>query len=235
MVEHERHPVADKSAPTLVWEERLWAEGYRAVAGVDEAGRGALAGPVTAAAVVIPQPGSHAIWAAVRDSKQLAPLMRTRLAATVREAAAAWAVASASAAEIDAMGIAAATRLAMQRAIVALEPAADYLLLDWVRLPAVALPQSAMAKADRRMASVAAASILAKAARDEWMAQLAQRYPDYGFAGHKGYGSAQHLAALARLGPCPEHRHSFAPLARPAPLFGEMLDGASDEVVNGGG
>ena len=184
-----------------------------------------------AAAVVIPAPGSHTIWHAVRDSKLLAPAMRTRLAAAVREAATTWAVASASAVEIDTLGIAPATRLAMQRAIAALEPAADYLLLDWVRLPAVNLPQTATVKADRRMASVAAASILAKVARDEWMVQLAHRYPEYGFADHKGYGSARHLTALVRLGPCPEHRRSFAPLSRSASLLAEM----AGEVDDGGG
>lgn len=211
-------------APSLVWETRLWAEGYVAVAGVDEAGRGALAGPVFAAAVVIARPGTHAVWGEVRDSKLLSPTRRAQLDATIRAAAQAWAVASASAAEIDALGIAAATRLAMQRAIVALEPPADYLLLDWVRLPALALPQVALARADRHMASVAAASILAKAARDRRMMELEEHYPGYGFARHKGYGSAQHLVALAQLGPCPEHRLSFAPLARPASLFAATPD-----------
>lgn len=194
-------------------EKLLWAAGYTAVAGLDEAGRGALAGPVVAGAVILPKGAEPAgVWAEVRDSKTLSPARREELAEAIRSEAAAWAVGEATPAEIDAIGIAPATRLAMQRAIDALSPRPDYLLLDWVRLATVNIPQESFTKGDARIVSIAAASILAKVHRDGLLTALDSRYPLYGFAGHKGYGAAAHLAAIERHGPCPEHRISFAPM-----------------------
>jgi ribonuclease HII len=214
----------DTETPTLQHEMRLWQAGMRFVAGIDEAGRGALAGPVAAAAVIVPPDAAFAgVWVQVRDSKLLSPIARTELAAAIRSAALSWGVGMASAEEIDAMGIAPATRLAMQRAVEALRPRPDYLLIDWVKLPQINIRQESRTKADRTIVSVAAASILAKVSRDEALIRLDRIYPDYGFASHKGYGAAAHLAALERCGPCPEHRHSFAPIARRPSLFDEAL------------
>jgi len=207
-------------APTLDAEQALWTAGYRWVAGLDEVGRGALAGPVVAAAVIIdPATAVHPLWRRVRDSKQLTPAQREALAPQIMRTALAWGVGCVPAPVIDRVGIAAATRQAMQEAIAGLCVCPDYLLIDWVKLPAVNIHQHSTAKADQRMASVAAASILAKVHRDRLMVELDSRFPGYGFAGHKGYGAAAHLAAIAHWGPCAEHRHSFAPIAQAPALF----------------
>ncbi len=199
--------------PTFAEEERLWQAGFRAVAGLDEAGRGALAGPVVAAAVIPPPYARReGVWAQVQDSKLLTPGERSALVEAIQAAALAWAIGSASAIEIDHMGIGPATRLAMRRAVEALSPRPDYLLLDWVQLTTVNIHQESFTKGDRRIVSIAAASILAKTHRDRLLVELDRLHPDYGFAQHKGYGTAAHLEALRRHGPCPEHRHSFAPL-----------------------
>ena len=212
--------MAEQSIPSFAYELEYRRQGFRFIAGVDEAGRGALAGPVAAAAVIVPELGAPAgVWAEVRDSKQLRPAVRETLAAAVRAEALAHAVGMASAAEIDDVGIAAATRLAMTRAIATLQPAADFLLIDWVRLSALTVAQVSFARADALSVSVAAASILAKVARDAHMVELDAVHPGYAFAAHKGYGAPAHLAALQQLGPCPEHRHSFAPIARQPTLF----------------
>lgn len=209
------------SFPTLVEEERLWQAGYGAIAGVDEAGRGALAGPVVAGAVILPVGCAYAgIWATVKDSKLLSPAQREDLAITIRQEALAWAVGSASAGEIDSMGIAPATRLAMIRAVESLIPRPSYLLIDWVRLAQINLPQESFIKGDRRIVSIAAASILAKTYRDAQLMALHGDYPHYGFHNHKGYAAPVHLAALAEHGPCPHHRHTFAPIRRDESLFG---------------
>lgn len=208
------------TAPDLAHEIELWQAGYRAVAGVDEAGRGALAGPVVAAAVMVPCHAPLAgVWAQVRDSKQLQPAVRERLAEQIQAAAAGWGVGVVGAAVIDQIGIAAATRRAMAQAIASLAPAPDALLIDWVRLPLVNLPQRCLPKADTRIVSVAAASILAKVTRDRLLVAAHARFPAYGFAAHKGYGTRAHLAALAECGPCVEHRRSFAPVAAAPTLF----------------
>lgn len=199
--------------PDLDQEVRLWRAGYGAIAGVDEAGRGALAGPVVAGAVVLPKGAEMAgIWADVRDSKLLSSERREGMVDAIHRAAAGWGVGEASAQEIDDIGIAPATRLAMQRAIEALPARPDYLLLDWVRLARLNLPQESFTKGDRRIVSIAAASILAKVHRDRLLVEMEGSYPGYGFASHKGYGAASHLAAIAARGPCPEHRRSFSPL-----------------------
>jgi ribonuclease HII len=201
-------------APTFEHELRLWAAGARGVAGVDEAGRGALAGPVVAAAVMVdPLRCELPLWGELRDSKLLTPAQREALAPQIAAAAGCWGVGVVAAAEIDRIGIAPATRRAMQLAIAALAPQPDYLLIDWVRLPHVNIAQYACAKADQIMVSVAAASILAKVHRDALMVALDGEHPAYGFAQHKGYGAPAHLRALAAHGPCAAHRHSFAPLA----------------------
>jgi ribonuclease HII len=206
-------------SPTLDEESRLWAAGFGRVAGVDEAGRGALAGPVVAAAVIVPPSSSPAeIWAEVRDSKLLRPAARLALVEPIQQAALAWGVGIVPAAIIDQVGISAATRQAMLQALGALCVSPDYLLIDWVKLPQAGLPQLCVPKADQKMASVAAASILAKVTRDRLLKAVGESYPLYGFGTHKGYGTAQHLAALNVHGPCPEHRHTFAPIARPATL-----------------
>ena len=220
--------------PTLQEERRLWQRSCRRVAGVDEAGRGALAGPVAAAAVILPpETALEGIWAQVRDSKLLSSQERERLAQAIQAAALDWSVGMASAQEIDRMGIAAATRLAMQRAVEGLSQRPDYLLVDWMQLPGVNIPQERFVKGDQRIVSIAAASILAKVHRDRWMVALDARYPGYGFARHKGYGTPEHREALARLGPCPEHRHSFAPIARPATLFDSQEEDGSQEEAHG--
>lgn len=201
-------------APDLTFELELWQEGYQLLAGVDEAGRGALAGPVYAAAVILPPARDDLIpvLAGVNDSKKLSPNQRAYWAGRIPQIAVACIVASASAEEIDQMGILHATRLAAERAVQGLCFAPDHLLLDYLLLPALHLPQTPLVKGDARSLSIAAASILAKTARDAHLCALDQLYPGYGFISHKGYGTPQHLAALEALGPSPVHRKSFAPL-----------------------
>jgi ribonuclease HII len=208
------------TTPTFEEEARLWAAGYRRVAGLDEVGRGALAGPVVAAAVIVPECAPlRGVWAEVRDSKLLRPAVRAALVEPIQQAALAWGIGVVAAKVIDESGIATATRQAMVQALAALGVRPDFLLIDWVKLPQTGLPQLCVPKADQKMASVAAASILAKVARDQLLAGMGGKYPLYGFGEHKGYGTAQHLAALAEHGPCAEHRHSFAPLAQRATLW----------------
>jgi ribonuclease HII len=200
--------------PGLDHEKALWRRGYRLIAGIDEAGRGAWAGPVYAAAVVLPLDRPHLRDAldGVADSKQLSPRRRVALLEVICQIALSVGVGTATAAEVDALGIVPANLLAMERAIAALSPSPDFLLIDYLNLPQVDLPQRSAPKADQVCLSVAAASIVAKVRRDQWMAALDERYPGYGFARHKGYGTAAHRSALARLGPSPVHRMSWAPL-----------------------
>lgn len=200
--------------PTLDAEERFWERGLLRVAGLDEAGRGAWAGPVVAAAVILPIGDAVcAALAGVRDSKQLSPAARERLAARIFDVALAVGVGRGEQQEIDALGIVPATRLAMQRALAALSIAPEALVIDALRLPGVNLPQCAFPYADARSLSVAAASIVAKVSRDRWMVEVAETvFPGYGFARHKGYGTQQHQEALNRLGVCPLHRLTFRPI-----------------------
>src|SRR5512133_1572326 len=200
------------AAPDVSFESPLWAEGW-CVAGLDEAGRGAWAGPVTAAAVILPHdPGILKRLDGVRDSKQLKPAHRGSLAAIIHQEALAWGVGSSSNAEIDTLGIIAATRLAMSRALEMLMAPPDYLLLDAIFLPESSIPQVALVKGDQRSISIAAASILAKTTRDAWMIEMSKTYTGYGFECHKGYGTNQHQRALVDHGPCPLHRSSFNPI-----------------------
>jgi ribonuclease HII len=208
-----RTPDPAKS-PTLKYEQYLWKAGYTRIAGVDEAGRGAWAGPVCAAAVILPvAPAILQTLKDVRDSKLMTPLSRETWAPRIREAATAWAVGFASAQEIDAIGILPATKLAAMRALNALSPSRlppDYLLTDYLIFPNSDLPQTGLIKGDRLSLSVAAASVLAKTARDAWMREMNGVYPGYGFARHKGYGTRIHQEAIRCLGLCAIHRKSFA-------------------------
>lgn len=189
-------------------EQALYLQGYARVAGLDEAGRGCLFGPVCAAAVIF-HPGRR--LAGLADSKTLSPERRGQLALEIQASAMAWAVAWASPEEIDRINIREASRLAMRRAAEALNPAPDYLLIDALTLD-LPLPQEALIKGDARVEAIAAASILAKTARDARLIELDLEYPGYGLARHKGYGTAEHLGALDRLGPALLHRRSFAPV-----------------------
>ena len=185
----------------------------RRVAGVDEVGRGPLAGPVVAAAVILPERPP----AGLRDSKKLSPASRFRLDREIR-ATSEVAIALASVAEIDRLNILAATMLAMSRAVAALALPPDAALVDGNRLPELPCPARAIVKGDARCAQIAAASIVAKVARDSLMRARAVAYPGYGWERNAGYGTAAHLAALARLGATPQHRRSFAPVRAVADL-----------------
>ncbi len=197
--------------PDLSFEMLLWQAGLTAVAGIDEAGRGALAGPVAAGVVVLPPcAGVTESLKGVRDSKQMTPAERQAARELVVRHALAWAVGYATSAEIDGLGIVPATRLAAWRALDGLSLAPVHLLLDYLFLPDISLPQTALIKGDCRSLSIAAASVLAKTARDALLKELDQVYPGYGFARHKGYGTQAHREALQSLGPSPVHRLSFA-------------------------
>lgn len=199
--------------PTLEEEERLILQGHTFIAGLDEAGRGCLAGPVVAAAVILPLAGDCLrLFAGVRDSKQLSAAQRERLYPVIMERAVAVGVGEVSVEWIDRYNILRATRLAMQRALAVLPVRPTYLLLDALKLPAVRLPQLALIKGDACCLSIAAASIIAKVTRDRLMLALDKQYPGYGFAGHKGYGTVEHQRSLAKLGPSPAHRRTFAPV-----------------------
>jgi len=193
---------------TSQMEDSVRRLGYRCIAGVDEAGRGCLFGPVFAAAVIL-DPARPVRGLA--DSKTLSPGRREELAAAIRERALAWAVATASVEEIDRINIREASRLAMRRAVEALRPPCDYLLVDALEVD-WPVPQQALIRGDARVACIAAASILAKTARDALMEEIDGRYPGYGIARHKGYATAEHCQALRRLGPTPLHRRSFSPV-----------------------
>jgi ribonuclease HII len=201
-------------APDFRFEIALWQQGYRRIAGIDEAGRGALAGPVSAAALVFPpNPDLSLDLQGVRDSKQMTPAERSTWAGRLVRLCLAWGVGFASAQEIDELGILPATHLAMRRAVERLGLQADHLLVDYLQLPEVPLPQTPLVKGDARSLSIAAASILAKTQRDALLCQLDQQYPGYGLAQHKGYGTLAHRLALEHLGPSPIHRLSFKPLS----------------------
>lgn len=199
--------------PTIDLESELWQQGYSAIAGLDEAGRGAWAGPLYAAAVVLPN-DAHVmdVLAGVNDSKKMTAKQRERWKDCIKAVSLDWAIGFADPQEIDRLGITAANRTAMQRAIQQLHYPPDYLLVDYIRLPDCQLPQSSLPKGDGLSLSIAAASVLAKTARDALMIDLDRRFPRYGFAQHKGYGTARHRAALQAQGTCAIHRMSFAPM-----------------------
>jgi len=197
--------------PDLTYETNLWAY-YPHIAGLDEAGRGALAGPVAVGAVILP-PNETLLTqslAGVRDSKQMTPLERESLAPRIKEVVLTWSVGFASAEEIDSQGIVLATRLAALRALHGLSLAPHYLLTDFrLELPQLDISQTALVKGDTLCLSIAAASVLAKTARDQFMCELDLYYQGYGLGKHKGYGTQAHRSAMKRLGVSPIHRRSF--------------------------
>ncbi len=197
-----------KPEPADLWEleNALHAEGLTLICGVDEAGRGPLAGPVCAAAVILPQ---GFLPKGLNDSKKLTEKKREALFPVIQENAVSWSVAFGTVEEIERLNILQATFLAMNRAIAALNPQPEFALIDGNRNREILVPSRAVVGGDGRCASVAAASVLAKVSRDRLMLELARQYPQYGFEAHKGYGTRAHYEALRRFGPCPVHRLSF--------------------------
>ena len=188
------------------YENKLLQQGYKLIAGIDEAGRGPLAGPVCAAAVILPE---NAEISGLNDSKKLTDKRRRELVPVIKETALAYAIAFADEKEIDEINILQATFLAMERAVSQLSVKPEYLLIDGNRKKDMGIPAETVIKGDSLSASIAAASILAKVARDDYMLEMAEKYPMYGFEIHKAYGTKAHYAALREYGPCPLHRMSF--------------------------
>lgn len=201
-------------SPTFAEEEKLHAQGYHLIAGIDEVGRGALAGPVAAAAVILPYPLSSPWLEQVRDSKLLNAKKREYLCQQIQEKALHWGVGLVSSRLIDELGIAPATRLAMRLAVEKLAIRPHYLLIDFLRLPELRIRQKGIVDGDSLCFCISCASILAKVARDHLMEEMGRAYPGYGFAQHKGYGTKEHLTNLVRLGVSPIHRRSFSPIGR---------------------
>ena len=213
MAERRRATITIPPEPDFSFEEQLWRSGIKHIAGIDEAGRGALAGPVAAAAIIFPaEPSLSNKLNGVRDSKQMSASERNTWAQRLPGIALAWAVGFADAEEIDTLGIVPATRLAIRRALSQLSTLPDHLLVDYLNLPGETIPQTSLIKGDARSLSIAAASILAKTSRDGLCHEMELNYPGYGFARHKGYGTQFHLNALRQLGPSPVHRRSFKPV-----------------------
>lgn len=200
---------------TYEWESHLADHGSTAVAGVDEVGRGALAGPLMAGAVILPQRDDILseinFWATVRDSKTLSFARRATIAEGIMQRARAWALGTVEAAELDQIGLAAANRTAMERAVWSLDVEPDYLLIDATTID-LPQPQQGIIDGDALSLSIAAASIIAKVARDTIMIKLDEIFPGYGFASHKGYAAKVHREAIMSLGPCPAHRYCYAPV-----------------------
>lgn len=194
------------TAPTWRYEDRAARQGCPLVAGLDEVGRGCLAGPVVASAVILDRKKPVRD---LNDSKLLSPARRTGLARLILERATAVGIGFSSAGEVEQVNVLEATRRAMRRAVEALDPGPDFLLIDALRLSEVDLPQQDLVKGDRRSVSIAAASIVAKVVRDTIMVHYSRSFPEFDFASNKGYGTAAHLRALARVGPCPIHRRTF--------------------------
>lgn len=211
----------ERPSPTLDYEEALWKQGFFAVAGIDEAGRGCLAGPVMAGAVILPaESGIAERLRGVRDSKLMTPAERDEMYEAVIREAATWGAGEADNREIDRIGILNATKNAMKRAVGNLGMQPDHLLIDFVRLHDVTTPQIGLKHGDMLCLSIACASVIAKVTRDRWMqSEAARLYPQYGFETHKGYGTREHMEALRRYGPCPIHRMTFRPLSEDLTLF----------------
>ena len=205
------HRQAARRRFMLRHERALWAQGLTRVAGVDEVGVGPLAGPLVAAAVILP---AECDVRGIDDSKKLPAVRREALSAAIEACAIAIGIGVVEAGEVDRLNTYWASIEAMRRALAALPIAPEQVLTDARHIAGLAVPQLALVKGDARSYSIAAASIVAKVRRDAMMAALEERYPGYGFARHMGYGTAEHLAALARLGPCPAHRRSFQPVAQ---------------------
>ena len=205
-------PVSKLPVPSFAEETALKAQGYRLIAGIDEVGCGALAGPVVAAAVILPDKLKATWLKQVRDSKQLTPAKREYLAQYIQQTAITIGVGEAPKEVVDSQGLTKARQLAMKRAINQLAPPPEVLLIDYFTLPEVPLPQKGVTDGDSLCFAIACASIVAKVARDRMMCDFDSLYPGYGLAQHKGYGTRQHLACLRRLGPSPVHRQSFQPV-----------------------
>lgn len=207
--------------PDLTHEQQLWQQGFIHIAGVDEAGRGALAGPVAAGAVILPsdQPDLMEQLSGVRDSKVMTAANRKKWAGVIKSAAVSWAVGMVESDEIDQIGILPATCLAAARALDSLGVIPDHILVDYLTLPDVQSPQTPLVKGDARSLSIAAAAILAKTTRDAVMVELDQQYPGYGFAQNKGYGTRRHRQRLRDQGICPQHRKTFEPVMVYEALF----------------
>ena len=208
------------STDLLAFERALWQQGLTRVAGVDEAGRGPLAGPVSAAAVILPpawaKTGLPAELAGLNDSKQLTEIQREAFYEFIIHCPdLLHVVILVDAGRIDTINILQATHEAMNAALTRLSPAPQHALVDGRPVKTMRVPQTALVKGDARSYSIAAASVVAKVTRDRLMLEYHRQWPEYGFAEHKGYGTAQHLAAIVRHGPCPIHRRSFAPLKQP--------------------
>ena len=199
--------------PSSAEEKALRKEGYHLIAGVDEVGRGALMGPVVAAAVIMPDDIKARWKSKVRDSKQLSPQAREYLYPYIREKSISFGIGATPNDIIDTIGIARATCLAMIAAVRQLAPQPQFVLIDYVRLHELMLPQKGIVNGDSLCFSIACASIIAKVTRDRMVIEMDRDYPGYNFAGHKGYGTREHLACLRRLGPCPLHRRSFRPVS----------------------
>lgn len=199
--------------PTLERERALWAKGYEYVAGVDEVGRGPLAGPVVTAAVVFDH--EQGPIEGLRDSKQMTAKQRNAVSEAVRGAARAWAIGAASVREIDRRNIRRATALAMQRAVARLSLLPDYVIIDGRPMPELEYEHDAIVGGDATSMSIAGASVIAKCVRDHLMELLDKRYPGFGWGGNKGYGTAAHIAMLDDIGPTPHHRKSFGPVVQP--------------------
>lgn len=204
-----------KDIATYSWEAYLAGHGYTAIAGVDEVGRGALAGPLMAGAVILPGvqeiEREFAFWSAVKDSKTISFKRRSTLAEGIIERARSSAIGSVEADELDQIGVAAANRTAMERAVDGLDIAPDHLLIDATTID-TGLPQQGIIDGDALSLSIAAASIIAKVARDTIMIEMDEVYPLYGFARHKGYAAQVHRDAISLHGPCPIHRYCYAPV-----------------------
>jgi ribonuclease HII len=198
--------------PTLVRENALISQGYKLIAGIDEVGRGALAGPVVAAAVILPQSTDYARLRDVRDSKEISPVKRDLLYGLIVDEAFSIGVGITSSQIIDSMNILNATKLAMRQAIEQLACLPDFILIDGMTIPRLNIRQEGIVDGDKLCLSIACASIIAKVTRDRIMADLDAVYPNYGLARHKGYGTRHHLDCLNQYGPSPIHRFSFAPV-----------------------
>ena len=202
--------------PSLIEENGLSAKGYRFIAGIDEAGRGALAGPVVAAAVILPQSPDFPWLKSVRDSKEIPPAKRESLFDLIKQDAVAVSVGIIASQTIDVINILNATKIAMCHAVEQLACPPDFLLIDCLRLPQLRISQKPIIRGDKLCLSIACASIIAKVTRDRIMVELDQLHPGYGLAHHKGYGTKHHVFCLHQQGPSPIHRHSFAPVREAA-------------------
>jgi ribonuclease HII len=217
--------IVRRDSGLAAYESALWRAGFELVAGADEAGRGACAGPLVVAACILPA-GRRGQIDGLADSKLLTPATRDRLYEIILKRAVAYSVISIPAAEIDAIGLHVANLQGMRRALAALQPSPSYALTDGFVVPGIGVPGTAVWKGDAVVGCIAAASILAKVTRDRTMGELHERWPQYEFARHKGYVTPEHSSALQAHGPCPQHRASYVNVRRAAAVYGadEMLD-----------